>query len=173
MNRTETLVPSSAIVLIRILVGWVFFVEGVLKFMWPEQLGYGRFVTIGIPAAHFMAPLIGFIEIFCGAFVILGLFTRVAATLLLCDISVAILSTKIPILLGHPLWHFPVPANLRQTGILSMLHEARTDFSMLLGLTVLLITGPGTASLDFARLRRRRTAAPVSTTTTTTTGPDK
>ncbi len=35
-----------------------------------------------------------------------------------------------------------------------MLHEARTDFSMLLGLVFLLITGAGTLSVDTYRHRR-------------------
>jgi putative oxidoreductase len=40
----------KAIVLIRLLVGWVFLVEGILKFLLPDELGGGRFTTIGIPA---------------------------------------------------------------------------------------------------------------------------
>ena len=43
---------SRAIVLIRILVGWVFVSEGVQKFLFPAQLGVGRFAKIGIPAPH-------------------------------------------------------------------------------------------------------------------------
>ena len=147
-------VPSSAIFLVRLLVGWVFLVEGVLKFMWPEELGYGRFVSIGIPGAHFMAPIVGGIEILCGAMLIVGLFTRLAALLLLCDILVAIVSTKVPILLGHAVWHFHPAESVKRYGILSMLHESRTDFSMLLGLIFILITGHGLASIDYARGRR-------------------
>lgn len=146
-------VPSSALFLVRLLVGWVFLVEGILKFMWPEQLGYERFVKIGIPGAHFAAPIVGGIEILCGAFLILGLFTRFAAVLLLIDICVAIVSTKIPILLGHSVWHFHLADSVKRYGILSMLHESRTDFSMLLGLIIILITGHGAASIDYARKR--------------------
>jgi putative oxidoreductase len=40
---------AKAIVLIRILVGWVFLSEGVQKFLFPDALGVGRFVKIGIP----------------------------------------------------------------------------------------------------------------------------
>jgi uncharacterized membrane protein YphA (DoxX/SURF4 family) len=63
---------------------------------------------------------------------------------------VAILSTKIPILLGHGLWIFTL-AKLPRYGFLSMMHEARTDFSMLLGLIFLLIAGAGACSVDAAR----------------------
>ena len=40
---------AKAILLIRILVGWVFLSEGVQKFLFPDALGAGRFVKIGIP----------------------------------------------------------------------------------------------------------------------------
>ena len=137
-----------AIALIRLLVGWVFFVEGILKFMLPDELGVGRFTRIGIPAPQVMGPFVGAVEIVCGALVILGLLTRLAAIPLLIDISVAIVSTKIPIWLGHGYWHFNV-AKLKHYGILSMLHEARTDFSMVLGLIFLLVVGAGSWSFDY------------------------
>ncbi len=35
-----------AIALIRLLVGWVFVVEGILKFQLPDELGVGQFATI-------------------------------------------------------------------------------------------------------------------------------
>src|SRR2546425_13102909 len=40
---------AKAILLIRILVGWVFLSEGVQKFLFPDALGVGRFIKIGIP----------------------------------------------------------------------------------------------------------------------------
>ena len=60
---------------------------------------------------------------------------------------VAIVSTKIPILLGHDLWIFHLP-KISRYGFSSMAHEARTDFCMLLGLLYLLIEGGGRWSLD-------------------------
>lgn len=150
---------SAPIFIIRVLVGWVFLVEGILKFRLPQELGVGRFANIGIPAPQLTAPFVGGVEICCGALVILGLFTRLACIPLLIDITVAIFSTKIPILLGHPYWHFSLP-NLKHYGVLSMLHEARTDFSMLLGLLFLLIVGSGSAELD--RTRQRWTGARTS-----------
>ena len=41
--------------------------------------------------------------------------------------SVAILSTKVPILLGHGFWGFSLP-NLPYYGFWGMAHEARTGF---------------------------------------------
>ena len=142
--------------LIRLLVGWVFVVEGILKFLWSDELGIGRFTAIGIPAPNIMAPFVGAVEIVCGLMVLLGILPRLAAIPLLIDISVAILSTKIPIWLGHGYWHFTLP-KLKHYGFLSMLHEARTDFSMVLGLLFLLIAGGGSRSF----MRRQSTKSPT------------
>jgi len=147
MNGKMSSIPAA---LIRLLVGWVFLVEGILKYLWIDDLGVGRFMSIGIPVPHFSAPFVGLVEMVCGALVIVGLFTRLAAIPLLIDISVAILSTKIPILLGRGYWRFSLP-NLKHYGPLSMLHEARTDISMVLGLIFILVVGGGALSIDAAR----------------------
>ncbi len=131
---------AKALQLIRILVGWVFVSEGIQKFLFPAQLGVGRFEKIGIPSPHFMAPFVGTVEIVCGTLLLVGLFTRLAAIPLLAVILVAITTTKIPL--------------IAKSGIWAMLHEARTDFSMFLGLVFLLITGAGTLSADTYRRRR-------------------
>ena len=130
---------AKALLLVRILVGWVFVSEGIQKFVFPAQLGVGRFEKIGIPSPQFMASFVGSVEIACGSLLLIGLFTRVAVVPLLGVILVAIATTKLPM--------------IAKTGMWSMLHEARADFSMLLGLVFLLITGAGTLSLD-ARMRR-------------------
>ena len=124
----------SATVLIRILVGWVFLSEGVQKFLFPSALGVGRFAKIGIPAPQFFGPFVGVVEIVCGALLIVGFLTRFASIPLLVDILVAIAITKIPM--------------LSQAGFWGMMHEARTDFCMLLGLIFLLLVGSGTLSFD-------------------------
>ncbi|HTW47252.1 MAG TPA: DoxX family protein [Acidobacteriaceae bacterium] len=115
--------------MIRILVGWVFVSEGIQKFLFPAALGWGRFAKIGIPHPHILAPLVGAVEILCGALVILGLWMREACVPLLVVIGVAIWTTKIPI--------------LHHQGVWAMLHEARVDFSMVLGLLFLLTVGKG------------------------------
>ena len=124
----------GAVILIRLMVGWVFFSEGIQKFLYPAALGVGRFTKIGIPAAHFFAPFVGVVEIVCGAMLIAGLLTRLASIPLLIDISVAIISTKIPMLAKAGFW--------------AAMHEVRTDYCMFLGLIFLLIVGAGPLSLD-------------------------
>jgi uncharacterized membrane protein YphA (DoxX/SURF4 family) len=130
-----------------LIVGTVFLSEGIQKFLFPNDLGIGRFIKIGIPAPQVMAPFVGVIEIACGTLIILGLLTRLAAVPLIIDISVAIISTKIPILLGHGFWRFTL-SKLPTYGFWSMAHEARVDYAMLLGSIFLLIVGAGAWSID-------------------------
>ena len=132
-NSSPTPAPA-AVVLIRLLVGAVFLSEGIQKFLFPAALGVGRFMTIGIPAPELLAPFVGLVEIACGSLLIIGLATRLAAVPLLVDIVVAIATTKVPMLFKSGFW--------------ATAHEARTDYSMLLGLVFLLVVGGGPWSLD-------------------------
>ena len=91
----------AATVLIRIMAGSVFLSEGIQKFLYPDDLAAGRFAKIGIPSPEVLGPFVGACEIVCGTLLIIGFLTRIAAIVLLIDISVAIVSTKIPVLLGH------------------------------------------------------------------------
>ena len=125
--------PRS-VVLIRLLVGAVFLAEGIQKFLFPAALGVGRFAKIGLPAPTFLAPFVGVVEVTCGALLIAGLLTRWAAVPLLIDMTVAIATTKIPMLHTQGFW--------------AMAHEARTDWCMFLGALFLLIVGPGAWSID-------------------------
>lgn len=146
---------EPAIILVRLLVGLVvFFPEGIQKLLFPALLGAGRFASIGIPWPNVMGPFVGVVETVCGALIIVGLLTRLAVIPLIIVVIVAIISTKIPILLGHDFLIFHVP-KLSRYGFWSMQHEARADFCMLLGCLYLLIVGSGGCSVD-VRLRKRR-----------------
>jgi putative oxidoreductase len=147
---------DPSVLLIRLLVGLVvFFPEGLQKLLFPALLGAGRFAAIGIPWPEVMGPFVGVVETLCGALIILGLFTRLAAIPLIIIMIVAIVSTKVPMLLGHPFLIFSLP-HLNRYGFWSMLHEARADFCMLLGALYLLIVGSGAWSVDAWLQRRRR-----------------
>jgi putative oxidoreductase len=125
---------SPAVILIRLVVGGVFLSEGVQKFLFPGDLGVGRFTRIGIPSPEVMAPFVGVVEIVGGALLLAGFLTRLAAIPLIIDMLVAITTTKIPI--------------LHKSGFWSMAHEARVDYAMLLGCIFLLTAGAGTWSID-------------------------
>jgi uncharacterized membrane protein YphA (DoxX/SURF4 family) len=126
------------IILIRVIVGVVFLTEGILKFVYPGELGVGRFVRIGLPFPHVLAPIVGAVEIAAGGALVLGFYAGDAALLLLAVILTAIITTKVPILLGHPLGRF-APGKVEHYGVLSFIHEARTDLSMLFGLVAILL----------------------------------
>jgi putative oxidoreductase len=149
----ETSAPRS-VLLIRLAVGTVFLSEGIQKFLYPAENGVGRFTRIGIPSPDLMAPFVGVVEIVCGALILIGLLTRFAALPLIINMLVAILSTKVPILLGHGFWGFSL-RSLPYYGFWGMLHEARTDFAMLFGALFLLTVGGGLWSID-ARLSSPR-----------------
>jgi putative oxidoreductase len=134
MRRILATTAPAEVILIRLVVGCVFLSEGIQKFLFPTALGVGRFAQIGIPAPQFFTPFVGVVEIGCGLAIIAGLVTRLAAVPLIIDMIVAIATTKVPILLKSGFW--------------AMAHEARTDFSMLLGLVFLLCVGAGSWSVD-------------------------
>jgi uncharacterized membrane protein YphA (DoxX/SURF4 family) len=129
---------SKTTLLIRILVGTIFLSEGIQKFLFPDTLGIGRFIKIGIIYPEYLAPFVGAVEIVCGILLLAGLLTRIASFMLFITISVAIITTKTPML---------------QTGFWTFAHEARTDFSMFIGTLFLFIKGGGYWSVDFHRMK--------------------
>jgi putative oxidoreductase len=143
-------------ILVRFLVGLIVFLpEGIQKLAFPDILGAGRFANIGIPYPELMGPFVGIVEIVCGTLIIVGLLTRLAAIPLIIIMIVAIVSTKVPILLGHDFWIFHLP-KLPHYGFWPMMHEARADFDMLLGALYLLIEGAGAWSVDAMLVRDSR-----------------
>jgi putative oxidoreductase len=133
----------AIVVLIRVAVGGVFLSEGIQKFLFPSALGVGRFAKIGIPAPQVMAPFVGVVEMAGGLLVLVGLLARLAALPLIIDMLVAIATTKIPLWVKSGFW--------------AMAHEARVDYTMLLGCIFLLAVGAGSWSFD-ARLAKGRQA---------------
>lgn len=142
-----------ATLLVRLLVGGVFLPEGLMKLLYPAWLGAGRFTNIGIPLPEFFGPLVGGFEMVCGSLILLGLLTRAAAIPLIIIMVVAIVSTKLPVLLGHDWWMFNV-RSLSRYGLAAFEHEWRTDFAMLCGSLFLLFVGAGGWSVDRTLQRR-------------------
>ncbi len=140
MRRLLATKAPAAVAIIRLMVGAVFLSEGIQKFLFPAEVGAGRFAKIGFESPELVAQLVACFEIGCGALVLLGLATRLAVVPLIIIMLKAIGSTKLPILQDEGFW--------------KMAHEARTDWSMLLGSIFLLIVGGGRWSLD-ARLAQR------------------
>ncbi|CAD0002316.1 DoxX family protein [Flavobacterium salmonis] len=125
---------SKTTILVRLIIGAVFLSEGIQKFLFADTLGAGRFTKIGLPAPEFLGGFVGVFEIFCGALILIGLFTRLASIPIIIIMLVAMATTKAEVLKNEGFWE--------------MLHGSRTDWAMLLGGIFLLIEGAGKWSLD-------------------------
>jgi putative oxidoreductase len=126
--------PAS-ILLIRLAVGLIFLTQDILKYI-DSKMGVARFTKIGFPHPYFTAHFVGTFEIVCAMFVLLGLWTRVAAVPLLIVITIAIATTKVPELVTA------------SQGFWYMVSDARTDFAMFCSLLFLIVAGGGNWSLD-------------------------
>jgi putative oxidoreductase len=133
---------SATTIIIRLMVGGVFLVSGIMKFISPESHGAGRFEELGYANPEFIGAIVGFFEVFCGLLVLAGLITRIAAIPLIIIMMVALITTKAPLLTEVGLWH--------------MLNAARLDYSMLLGAIFLLIKGGGGLSADRHLMEKKK-----------------
>ncbi len=122
-----------AYLIVRLILGYVFLVAGLQKFIFYDTRGPGRFIDMGFPFPEFTAYFVGFFEVFCALLIIFGLATRLAAIPLIITMAVAIITTKIP-QLGEGFWTFA--------------HALRLDFSMLMVSLFVLFNGADKNSLD-------------------------
>ncbi len=68
---TQTEAPCWTL-LIRLALAGVFIPEGIQKLIYPDLLGAGRFLKMGIPYSEFTGPFVGWVEIICGSLILLG-----------------------------------------------------------------------------------------------------
>ncbi len=151
------LTPGAApwAIFVRLSLAGVFIFEGYQKLAYPDILGAGRFTGIGIPSPEFFGPVVGVLELLAGLLFLVGFASRVAAVPIIVIMLVAIISTKIPILLGREWWIFSL-RDLDRYGFLSFTHETRTDWAMLCGALYMLLAGSGRWSLDTRLWQRTR-----------------
>ena len=131
VRQTDLLLSTA---LIRWMVGLVFLSEGIQKWIQPGMRGGGRFEKIGLPWPEFLGYFVGATEIVCGLLLVVGLHARAAAVPLLVIMAVALVSTKVPILLNGGFWEAA--------------HAARTDFCLTIGSVFILLRGAGRWSGD-------------------------
>ncbi len=125
--------PISGYLLIRLILGYVFLVAGLQKFIFPDDMGPGRFTEMGFPIPEFTAYFVGFFETLGGFLILIGLASRLAAIPLAITMAVAIITTKFP-QFSDGFWTFA--------------HAARLDISMLLASIFVIFNGSGGYSLD-------------------------
>ncbi len=132
----KTLLQTNNIpgfLLIRIILGYVFLVAGLQKFIFPEDMGPGRFIEMGFPIPVFTAYFVAFFETLGGLFILIGFAARLAAVPIIITMAVAIITTKLP-QLGDGFWGFA--------------HALRLDLSMFLAAFFVLVNGSDRRSLD-------------------------
>jgi putative oxidoreductase len=123
--------PDTGLLLLRLSVGVIFLVHGVLKLQ--DMAGTaGFFWAIGIPAPEVMSWVVALVESVGGALLILGLWTGLASILLSCVMIVAILKVK---------W------------AMGFVGGYEFDLALLAGNLSLLFSGAGKYSLD-AKIKR-------------------
>ncbi len=119
----------------RLVVGWVFMWSGWAKLNNLPQM-IENFTEWGIPFPQLLTPFVSGVEFIGGALLLLGLFTRIAATPLVIVMIVAIISAK---------WD-------QITSLENLLGFEEVAYMALFGW--LAVAGPGAVSLDHF-LRRR------------------
>lgn len=133
-DRITATESRNSTILIRFMVGFIFFTEGFQKFLFPEVRGAGRFVELGLPAPEFLSYFVASFEIACGALLLVGLLTRLASVPIIFIMLVVIIMTRLPILVNENFW--------------IMMYISKIDFAMLIGAVYLLIEGSGKWSVD-------------------------
>lgn len=107
--RSEALTTQMVL---RIIVGYVFLLEGSLKFILHDSRAL-YFETLGLPFPAITLLLVGIVEIVCGSLVLFNLQVRKAVIPLIIIMVMAIVLTKLPILLD--------------SGLFSFAHESKLD----------------------------------------------
>ncbi len=129
MNITASSAPWGTTIL-RVIVGVVFLVHGSQKLFSFGFAGVTAFFThAGIPLPAVSAPIVTLVEFLGGAALLLGVGTRIAALLLVCDMLGAILFV-------HFKNGFFMPSGYEHA------------LTLLAANLSLVLTGPGAASLD-------------------------
>jgi putative oxidoreductase len=130
---------DSKIIFIRLIVGLIFFSEGIQKYLIVSVLGPDYFKEIGFIHPMFWAYFTGAFEMFCGILILFGLLTRLASIPLLTIMITAFITTKLPL--------------VSTRGFLTFAHEYNTDFSLTMLLILLIIYGGGKWSVDLRILQ--------------------
>ncbi len=135
MTRIESFFGSkinTGLLLIRVIIGIIFFLHGIMKFNMGINVTAGFFEQALVPAPLLSAWIVTLLETFGGLALILGVATRATALLLITTMIVAILV----------LLHFSTP--LISTDIIT---GYELNLALIASLIPILILGPGRYSL--------------------------
>lgn len=137
LEKIITADNSKTTIILRLLVGPVFFSLGTQKFLFPDIRGAGRFEKIGFPSPEIWRSFV--FEILHGILLLVGLLIRLASILLIRLMPVAVATTKAEV--GA------------KVGFWKRLYGCGPDGAMLLGSIFLLLKGGGNWSIDKILMR--------------------
>jgi|AntDeeMinimDraft_5_1070356.scaffolds.fasta_scaffold09273_1 uncharacterized membrane protein YphA (DoxX/SURF4 family) len=138
---------ASTTILIRLMVGAVFFSEGIQKFIFPQQRSTDQFEILGFAEAEIMAHYVGVFEVLAGILILMGLFTRGGALITLVITTTAIIITNMIVVVGESFYPSAL-TELQTHGFWGIAPEVHTDWGMWLGSLFLLLKGGGRWSAD-------------------------
>jgi putative oxidoreductase len=142
MLRISASIGFLGPLLVRVVVGWIFFSSGKGKFEnLPKVVEF--FASLGIPNPEVMVPFVAGTELVCGALIMIGLFTRLAAVPLIITMGVAIATAK---------WG-------ELEGLSDLLYT--DEFAYVAIFLWLALAGAGAASVDALLVRLTDGAAPA------------
>jgi len=120
---------------LRLAIGIIFMAHGRMKLFGGLDRVENMLASMGFPLPGVFAIILAGTEFFGGIFLLLGLFTRYAAALIVIVMAVAILKVHLPHgLTGQGGYEFPL--------------------SLLVGAMALMLLGPGKASVEKTLLKR-------------------
>lgn len=153
LNSTPSPAQTNvALLIIRLVLGTVFIAHGAQKVFVFGMSGVGEgFGQMGIPFGAALGPLVSLVELFGGAAILLGLFTRVASAGIVGVMAGAIVFAHLPAGFFAPNgYEFPL--------------------MLLAAALALMITGPGAYSADAVLERRLTAASPAVSPASSTAG---
>jgi putative oxidoreductase len=88
---------SLGLLILRVVVGGVFVIHGAQKLFVMGLPGFAGMLTqIGVPLPNVAAVVVALVEFVGGGLLVIGLFTRPAASLIVVDMLVAVLEVHLP-----------------------------------------------------------------------------
>jgi putative oxidoreductase len=138
MRALEGMHPGWGITVVRVMMGIILIVAGYQKFAGGIDRFAGFLPQLGVPAPELFGWFIPILELVGGILVLLGLGVRWVGLLFIIEFLVITFYVKLPRAAPMGGWD-----------------SARIDLMMLAAAVLLVLAGPGKASLDEMLLKRR------------------
>ncbi|SMO38577.1 DoxX family protein [Solitalea koreensis] len=123
---------SPGRILIRLMPGLIFLLEGIQKFLNPEMIAIDYVQRMGFDDPSLGVKILGGIEIICALLILIGFLTRIAIIPLFLIICTFLYVIKFPDNQGMDLW----------------IQKLKLDFCLIISLIYLFLYGAGKWSID-------------------------